>query len=101
MSPNWHIFLEILVFEQFQISQIFSSFPFLSFQKSTFNKVLLPFFSLANNFPNFMILKRLEIKHEFNFVIPINGTYEINSCKNKRALVGAQHQINFHQNKIE
>ena len=71
----------------------FSSFPFfLSFQKSTFNRVLLPFFFLANNFPNSMILKRFEIKHEFNFVIPINGTYEINSCKYRNGLWwGAQH----------
>ena len=27
--------------------------------------------------------------------------YGINSYKNKRALVGAPHQINFHQNKSE
>ena len=30
-----------------------------------------------------MFLKRFEIKHELNFVIPINGTYEINSCHNE------------------
>ena len=38
-----------------------------------------------------IILKRFEIKHEFNFVILNYRIYEINSLKNKRALVGALH----------
>ena len=48
----------------------------------------------------FMILKRFKINMNLNSVILNNGIYGINSCKNKRVLVGALHQRIFFKIKI-
>ena len=87
----WKFFVLNLIFQiNFQI--LILPFFILSFflgSKNLFsNKILAPLFFMANNFHIFSIFKRFLNKQGFNPIIPNNGIYGINSCKNELGFGG-------------
>ena len=87
----WKCFVLNIIFQiNFQI--LILPFFILSFflgSKNLFsNKILAPFFFMENNFHIFSIFKRFLNKQGFNPIIPNNGIYEINSCKNELGFGG-------------
>ena len=90
---------QFLVFKWFQVVK-FSILRVFRYQRPIFNKIWPPFPFRQATFELFMILKRFKINMNLNSVIPNNGIYGINSCKNKRALVGALHKIIFFKIKM-
>ena len=67
----------------------FSSLVFLGFKNPLFNKTHCHFLLRQTIFINPMsFLKCFKINMNLIFIIPINGIYEINSCKNKTGFGG-------------
>ena len=98
----WNYFFGITWFPNDLIHNSPSLFNVQVHQNSIFNKILLPSFFLASNFHTSSVFKKcFKISKKSNLVIPNNGVMGIDPCKINWALVGTQHQINFHQNKSE
>ena len=66
----------------------FSIFRFIRFQNLIFHQIWPPFSFRRATLEFFMILKCFKINMNLNSVIPNNGIYGINSCKNKLGFGG-------------